>query len=259
MMSMKFVIANWKMSPATEEEAVSLAEKIDAENVVIASPFVFISAVGRVLKKAILGAQDVFWGGVGAHTGEISIGMLKNFNVRYVIVGHSEKRALGETDETINQKINAILENGLIPILCIGERAREIGVEGQELKKGKEFVRQQLEAALNGINFLHLPARDNGESQLIVAYEPVWAISTNSGGTSDTPENAAEMIVFIKEVLRLYLGLVTPKVLYGGSVNSNNAKGFLSRSEIDGVLVGGASLKAEEFNKIVKEASVTEN
>ncbi len=260
----KLIVANWKENPTTLREAVSLARRIEKgiskankNKVVIVAPFPFLYAVGKVLKHAKLGAQNVFWEDDGAYTGEVSPSMLKNSGVEYVIIGHSERRRLGETDEIINKKVKTSLKAGLKAILCVGEsfETRKMG-----LASAKNFVKDQLKKDLKGISMSHVSAH----MSLVIAYEPVWAISTNKNARPDKPEDALEMIKFIKDFLHVTCHMPARRslgaggshvsVLYGGSVTSKNAKSFLQYKEIDGALVGGASLKAEEFSKIVKSA-----
>ncbi len=242
----KLIIANWKMNPASEKEAVKLAAKTEkgalksGNDVVIAPPFPFLASVKKVLKKAKLGAQDDFWENQGAYTGEISPAMLKSFGVKYVIAGHSERRRLGETDDAINKKVKASLKIGLKPVLCVGE---PLEVRKKGLAAAKNFVKGQLKKDLKGVS----------QSGLIVAYEPVWAISTNKGAKPDKPEDSLEMIRFIKAFLRKERKM-KPAVLYGGSVTSKNAESFIQYQDINGALVGGASLKSEEFIKIIKSS-----
>jgi len=247
----KLIIANWKENPNSITEAVSLAQQIDKgigkankAEVVIAPPFPFLSAVGKVLKRAKLGAQNVFWEDKAAHTGEISPRMLKSSGVKYAIIGHSERRRLGETDEMINKKISASLKAELKVILCVGE---SLNVRRRGLSASKNFVKGQLKKDLKGLHstfyILH--------SRIIVAYEPIWAISTNKNARPDKPEDALEMIKLIKQFCHSHFAIRNLPVLYGGSVNSKNAKNFLQYKEIDGALVGGASLKPDEFGKIV--------
>ncbi len=235
----KLLVANWKMNPATEREAVVLARASDRKNVVICPPLVYVSSVKGQVSKAKVGAQDVFCEEKGAYTGEISPAMLKNLGVKYVIIGHSERRKwLHETDEMINKKIKAALKAGLKVILCVGE---PWPVRKKGLAAAKQFVKAQLKKDLK---FLHSNSYILN-SRLIVAYEPIWAIGT---GRADKPADAVEMSKFIKNLLRV-------PVLYGGSVDGKNAENFLKYKEINGALVGGASLKAGEFNKIIKIAS----
>ena len=240
----KLIIANWKMNPLSVSEAVNLAKKEDVKNAIIAPPFVFLESVGKILKYARLAAQDVFSSNAGAYTGEISPVMLKKLGVQYIIIGHSERRRLGETDDVINKKIIAVLENGLKPILCVGE---PLTVRKKGLNYAQNFVKSQLQKALYSLNSKSYILN----SRLIIAYEPVWAIGT---GIPDKPESAAKMHKYIKNLLATRYSLLV-KVIYGGSVNFKNAKSFLKNSEIDGALVGGASLNTIEFRLIVKTVS----
>lgn len=228
----KLLILNWKMNPGTLKEAVALAKDSDFKSVVVAPPFPFIEEVGKVLKKAKLGAQDIFWESKGAFTGEVSAQELKDLCVEYVIIGHSERRhKLGETDEMIAKKLKAAAENGLTPVLCVGETKKE-----KDSGKKEAVIERQLKIGLS-----LLSQKPKAKSQkLLVAYEPVWAIGT---GDPETPESARETIQFIKKTL-------STKVLYGGSVNSNNLADYLKFKEIDGALVGGASLNKEEIKKM---------
>ncbi len=228
----KLVIANWKSNPKTSADAKKLARSTDHIGVVIAPPFPFLSEVGDVVRKSDLGAQDAFWSD-GPYTGEVSVNQLKGLGVKYVILGHSERRRnLGETDAMINRKLKAVLGCGLFPVLCVGE-----GPEFRRAPKGAaSFINNQLKLGLSGVRNV---------KKLIVAYEPIWAIGT---GLSDSPKDAARVAVMI----RGRLGNVP--VLYGGSVNGGNVAEFMSLPEISGALVGGASLKAAEFKKIIKAA-----
>ena len=230
------------MNPKTSREATKLARAIDAKNVVICPSFPFLGAVKKAIKKARLGSQDVFWEEKGAYTGEVSPAMLKNSGIEYVIVGHSERRRwLNETDEMINKKVLATLRAGLKVILCVGE---PLIVRRQGLAAAKKYVKSQLQKDLSGISNLK-PKTQN----LIIAYEPIWAIGT---GRSDKPEETFAMAKFIKQFLHSKFYILNSKVLYGGSVNSKNVWDFVKYKEIDGALVGGASLNAKEFRKIIK-------
>ena len=236
----KLLVANFKMNPATVSEAIRLARSYDKKGVVIAPSSVFLGAIGGVLKESALGAQDVSYELTGAHTGEISVVQLKSLGVKYVIIGHSERRALGETDAIINEKIKAALAGGLKVILCVGEK---LGIRKKGIAAAKLFVAGQLRKDLKQATKDRRQVED-----LVIAYEPIWAIGT---GKNETPENASEMALFIKRQTTRdkRQGI---RVLYGGSVNAKNAKSFLKAKNIDGLLVGGASLKAEEFNKIIR-------
>lgn len=229
----KLIIANWKMNPATVEEAVALARATDIKGLVIAPPFPFLEAVRGVLKNAELGAQDF-------------LGELVLLGVHYVIVGHSDRRKLGETDEMISNKMKAAVDAGLIPVLCVGETADE-----HATGRAREVVERELRL---GLSLLVLNPRPLTLNAFAVAYEPIWAISTNKNAVADTSEDAANMVVYIREQMgKLGFPPATP-VLYGGSVNAANAEGFLKEKEIDGALVGGASLKPDEIKKIVELA-----
>lgn len=245
-MSSKFIVFNWKSNPQTLTKALKLAELADHKNVVVCPPFVYLSKVKEKLLNADLGAQDVFWKEGGSYTGQISPLMLKNIGVKYVIVGHSEKRRLGDTNEFINKKINNSLKTKLKIILCIGEQLRRGNNKKRQLEKAKNFVKNQLLASLRNVS---LTKKD--EEKLIIAYEPVWAISANKDAKPDNPQDSSQIISFIKKVIFSAFGLKL-KVLYGGSVTSGNIWNFLKYNEIDGALVGSASLKENEVKKIIK-------
>ncbi|TSA44430.1 triose-phosphate isomerase [bacterium] len=240
----KLIVANWKMNPAILKEAIKLAKASDKKGVVVAPSFVFTEEIGKTLRNAELGAQDISRedppAGGGPYTGEVSWHQLKKLGVKYVIIGHSERRALGETDATINKKLKIALAHGLKAILCVGEKW---SVRKRGIVAAKKFVAGQLRKDLKLVvtNYKLLT------TNLFVAYEPVWAIGT---GRNDLPEDASEMAEFIKRQTARSKRQV--KVLYGGSVNSKNVKSFLEARDIDGLLVGGASLKAGEFRKIIK-------
>jgi triosephosphate isomerase len=221
---------------------------------VVAPPFVYLSDLSKVKSqksKVALAAQNIFWEDSVAYTGEISPKMLKNLGVEYVIIGHSERRKyLNETDGMLNKKVLASLKAGLKVILCVGEPKRELGIKNYELgiKKAKNYIENQLQKDLKGLSMV------KGQmSNVIVAYEPVWAINT---GHFDTPKDALEMIKFIKNLLATRYSLNSIKVLYGGSVDSKNIADFLKHPEIDGALIGHASLKAGEVKKIIKIVSL---
>jgi len=238
----KLIVANWKMYPQAESEAKILAKNSDFPNVIVCPPFPFLGAVKSVIKKAKLGAQDVFWFVKGPYTGGVSPQMLKSLGVSYVIVGHSERRSyLGETDEMINKKVKAVLNAGLKVILCVGENKN---IRRKGIGTAKNFVKKQLEKDLAGTTNHKLQT-----TNLIVAYEPIWAIGT---GRADKPLDAVKMAKFIKDFLKTKNYKLKTKVLYGGSVSSKNSFSFLSQPFIDGALVGGASLKLTEFKKIVQ-------
>jgi len=256
----KIVIANWKMCPVSIEGAKELfsavqrtcSPKISAE-VVVAPPFVYLTELVRLArsfgrgKNLRLGAQDCFWEQAGAYTGEVSPEILKTLGATHVLIGHSERRRyLKETDEMAQKKLAAALRIGIIPILCVGE---DKSVRRKGLASAKQFVKKQLLTALRSVS------QSGTRHELLVAYEPVWAISSVSGGKSDTPEEAVAMILWIKQLLGAHPFRLATRVLYGGSVNMKNAAGFMELEAIDGALVGDASLRAQEFCVIVKIAS----
>ncbi len=242
------------MNPQTWAEAEQILDFVNDHlesgneknlSLVFCPPFVFLEEVGKVLKnshledEASLGAQDIFWEDKGADTGEISGPMLKQLGVQYVIVGHSERRwKLDESDEMVNKKIKAVLRNEMVPIVCVGERVRDDNF--------REFLKEQVKKTFAGLN------RDELE-KCMIAYEPVWAISTNPDAKPDTPESAIESIEIIKNILFSNFEIRASDLvfLYGGSVTSKNVADFIGQKEIDGVLVGGASVNKEEFVKIL--------
>jgi len=241
------IAGNWKMHktvPEALELVRELKERLKGVNdrdILVCPPFTALYPVGKELEGSSinLGAQNMFYEREGAFTGEVSPVMLKDVGCRFVILGHSERRKIfGETDELINKKVLSAAENGLIPILCVGETLEE-----REAGRTKEVVERQVREGLKGFP---------EEAELVIAYEPVWAIGT---GRSATPEMAQEVHKFIREVLAELFGqekASKTRILYGGSVKPENAKSLLEMEEIDGALVGGASLKADSFEKIVR-------
>jgi triosephosphate isomerase len=249
MARLPFVAGNWKMNK-TVGEAVELVKQLKASlsgvegvEVAIAPPFTALDAVGREIEGSAirLAAQTLFWEEKGAFTGEISPLMLKDLGCQYVIIGHSERRQLfGETDETVNKRMKTALNQGLLPIFCIGETL-------QEREGGKTFsvIERQLEGGLKGFGGKEI-------QKVVVAYEPVWAIGT---GKTATPQQAEEVHRYIREKLeRLYTREIAGeiRIQYGGSVTPENVKGLMNQDNIDGALVGGASLKSETFSRIVR-------
>jgi triosephosphate isomerase len=207
-------------------------------------PYIYLELVSQYLKGSPItwGAQNVFNEASGAYTGEISIDMLKEFNCRYVIVGHSERRTLfGETDNIVAAKFAAVLKAGLHPILCVGETAQE-----RQAGDTLNVIERQLAAALKLAD--NLP----NLSQAVIAYEPVWAIGT---GQNATPAQAQEVHHAIRQKIEAHQSELGEKmrIIYGGSVKAENAAALLSEADIDGALVGGASLKAEQFIEIAKQ------
>lgn len=244
------VIGNWKMNPRTLKEAEkwfgSIAKSVSAikkTEIVICPPFLYLEKLSKIRTSKIkLGAQDAYLGDVGPFTGEISPEMLYNLGVRYVILGHSERRAMGENNSDVNKKIKASLSAGLVPILCVGENTRD------ENHQYFNIVMNQIKECLNGVS-------KNFISKMIIAYEPVWALSTTPNRRDATSLDSREMAVFIRKILS---DIVSPqiakgiRIIYGGSVNERDAQEFLQNGGVDGVLPGRASLDPKKFSEIVK-------
>ncbi len=234
---MKTIAANWKMH-LTLQDAVNLASSINSSSkneIIIFPPSLYAILIKDIVHKKNIkvGVQNVFYEDSGAYTGEISPIMVKSSNLDYVLIGHSERRIhFFETDEIINKKIKKALSHNLNVILCVGEK-----LEDRENNRHFEVVKLQLLKALEGVYEF---------SKIKIAYEPVWAIGT---GKNATPQQANEMHHFIKNIIPLH-------ILYGGSVNEYNAKELLSQKYIDGLLIGGASLKSHSFNKIIELAEL---
>ena len=245
----KLIAANWKMYKTPPEakkfcdEFVPLIAGHTRDEVAICAPYIDISTLSCALfEKGIgIGAQDLYWEKEGAFTGEISARMLTAIGCTHVIIGHSERRQFfGETDATVNKKLKAALDAGLIPIVCVGEVLEE-----REAKLTDDILRRQCTGAFRDIG------GDRAQS-LVVAYEPVWAIGT---GKTATPEMAVEAHLTIRAQAAAALGdhvAQSMRILYGGSVKPENAKALMSEEEIDGALVGGASLDPKAFAAIVK-------
>jgi triosephosphate isomerase len=237
------------MNPLTLKEAEKLfsgvvknISDVQKTEIVICPPFVYLEKLSKIRTSKIkLGAQDAFPGDVGAFTGEVSGEMLYNLGARYVILGHSEVRANGENNDEINKKIKSSLAAGLRPVLCVGESVRDPD-HGYF-----NFVKTQLEECLAGIskNLIH---------KIIVAYEPIWAISSTPDRRDATPADCQEMVIFIRKVLSIKFGKEASgaRILYGGSVNEKDAGDFLQNGGVDGLLVGRASLDVKKFVKIIK-------
>lgn len=250
----KLVVANWKMNPASEAEAKKLfaefgAIKIQGETEAgVCPPETYLTLAAGLVKNMALGAQNVFWDDREAATGEVSPAMLKDLGVKYVITGHSERRAkLNEDDAAVWRKTAAVVQGGMTPILCVGEplAVRQAGED-----KVREFLLHQLTGDADAkISYCSIMR------SVVIAYEPVWAISTSGTGMEESPEDAVKMINFIREILKNNCNTAALKVIYGGSVNADSAPGFLKQPEIDGALVGRASLNAEEFQKIIEAAA----
>lgn len=254
-MSRRPIIAgNWKMHK-TITEAVDFARNLkpalagmgDGVEVVVCPAFTALAGVAEVLRDTgiAVGAQDVYWEDSGAFTGEVSPGMLKDAGCRYVIAGHSERRQLfGETAENVNRKVQAVLSHGMIPVMCVGETLaeREAGIT-------EKVVRAQTGTGLEGLTPEQVAA-------VVVAYEPVWAIGT---GRNASEEDAQQVAGYIRGLVREWYGNTTAErlhILYGGSVKPENTAGLTARPDIDGALVGGASLKVASFAEIIKASVV---
>lgn len=249
-MGRRTVIAgNWKMFK-TQSEASEFVRALQAEvegyqdvDVVVCPTFTALSAVNELLEDSTIqmGAQDVYWEDEGAYTGQISTAMLLDCGCRYVILGHSERRQFfGETDETVNKKLLKALETPLIPILCVGETLEE-----REVGRVADVVLGQLKRAMDGLTVEDV-------SRIIIAYEPVWAIGT---GRTATPEMAEEVHSMIRQWLTESFSeelSSRTRILYGGSVKPDNVVELMAQPDLDGALVGGASLDAPTFAKIVK-------
>ena len=247
------IAGNWKMNN-TISEAVVLAQEIcnrfekewaDAVDVAVIPPFVDIKPVKTVLDfdrvPVAVGAQNVYWEASGAFTGEISVPMLKEIGCKYCIVGHSERRQyFGETNEFVNRKAKALIAGGITPIICVGE-----SLTVRDAGDAIEFVSAQVEAAFAGIYA-------EEAAKCVLAYEPIWAIGT---GRTATPEQAEEVCAAIRGVVAKIYGedlASRIRVLYGGSMKPSNVKGLIAQPDIDGGLIGGASLKANDFIELVK-------
>ncbi|MBI4371196.1 MAG: triose-phosphate isomerase [Elusimicrobia bacterium] len=242
------IAGNWKMN-LTLAQSVDLSRAVRdgaasaSGEVAVCVPFTAIAAVGAVLKgsAAALGAQDCHWETQGAFTGEVSAGMLADAGCAAVIVGHSERRRLfGDSDEWVNKKLGAALKAGLTPIACVGETLEE-----RESRKTWRILQTQVEQGLKGFSPAEL-------AKLVVAYEPVWAIGT---GRTATPAQAQEAHAFLRGQLRRLHGEAfaqSVRILYGGSVTPENVDALMAQPDVDGALVGGASLKADAFLRIMR-------
>jgi triosephosphate isomerase len=248
-----FVAGNWKMN-TDSHTSVQLAELIvsgscelagNSVTVAVCPPFVYMQSVAKAVSAShvAVGAQDVYYEAKGAFTGEVSPAMLKDVGCTYVLCGHSERRhVIGETDELINRKLIAALSGGLLPILCVGELLAE-----RDASQTEEVVSRHLKEGLAGLSAEKVSA-------VTIAYEPVWAIGT---GRTATPQQAQEVHGFIRDLLcQMYDAELADeiRILYGGSVKPNNSAELMSQSDVDGLLVGGSSLKADDFLAIVRSA-----
>lgn len=248
-----FVAGNWKMN-LNGQTSVELVKSIasgsvetagQSVTVAVCPPFVYLQAVAKALSSSniAVGAQDIYFEPEGAFTGEISTSMLKDVGCSYCLCGHSERRhVIGESDELINKKVTAAIGGGLLPILCVGELLEE-----REASQTDQVVTRHVKEGLAGLSAEKLQA-------VTIAYEPVWAIGT---GLTATPDQAQEVHDFIRKLLgQMYDEKVAEeiRILYGGSVKPNNAADLMKQKDIDGLLVGGASLKADDFLAIIEAA-----
>jgi triosephosphate isomerase len=240
-----FIAANWKMNKTVHETAdfiskfIPEVKDVKEVDIILAPPFTSLCAASEKLKQTnvILAAQDVFYEEKGAYTGEVSPLMLIDAGCRCVIIGHSERRQyFKDTDEIINKKIKASRNAGLKVIFCIGE-----SLEAREAGKTFDILKRQMDEGLIGVN----------HENIVIAYEPIWAIGT---GKTATPEQAQEVHAYIREKLRNSYGNKAEElcILYGGSVTPDNVDSLMACQDVDGALVGGASLKVESFTRIVK-------
>lgn len=250
-MSKKLIVGNWKMNPRTRAVAsanfLAVKKGVTAYKnvtVAIAAPFVYLPELAKLSSAGLsLAAQNLSAEKEGAFTGEVSGGMLAPLKVKYVIIGHSERRALGETNELINKKIKVALAAKITPILCVGERERDHDMWYLSV------VKTQLEECLAG-----LPK--NAVSKIVIAYEPVWALSSTENRRDATPEDCMEMRIYIKKVLSDMFGsAASVPVLYGGSVDEKNTGEFLGAGGADGLLVGKTSLTPKSFINSIKIAN----
>ncbi len=247
------IIANWKMNPAKGSEARKMfkginttASKLKNVETIVCPPLIYLESLGEhvTTRSCVLGAQDAFWEHEGAYTGQISPDMLFNTKARYVLVGHSELRALGETDEVVNKKIQSILQFPLIPVICVGENVRDD--DGGYIK----IIKHQVTQALLGMTYEQI-------SRVVIAYEPVWAIGSRAKRAC-TPPECREVVQNIRHILADLLENTEQArsipILYGGSVTSDTIEEFLINGLVQGALIGRASLDSKEFVKILKIA-----
>lgn len=250
-MRKKFIAGNWKMN-LDGTEAVALAEGLagqiaggqaDTVDVAVCPPYVYLDRVVRAVANSTIavGSQNAYFEGNGAFTGEISLAMLADVGCKYVILGHSERRhVIGETDELINKKVHAVLASALDPIFCIGEL-----LEQREAGQTEAVCERQVREGLKGVTVEQM-------SRVTIAYEPVWAIGT---GKTATSEQAQEVHAFVRGLLGQVFDASTAeavRIQYGGSVKPDNAQELMSNPDVDGVLVGGASLKVGDFASIIE-------
>ncbi|MFA7285588.1 MAG: triose-phosphate isomerase [Candidatus Paceibacterota bacterium] len=250
-MKKKIIIGNWKMNPVTSKEAVRLfkevlssTSKIKKIEIAFCVPYIYLESLRKVSKRSVLGAQNVFSENSisrnGAYTGEVSIDMLNSLGVKYIILGHSERRELGENNIVINKKLK-LIPNSITPILCVGEKDRD------ENHEYLNVIKSQVEECLSGIN-------KNTLNNLVIAYEPVWAIGQDALRQATSLE-FREISILIKKILTDKFGaknISKIRIIYGGSVHPENAYDFLKEGDSQGFLVGRDSLNAKKFSEIIK-------
>ncbi len=251
------IVANWKMNPTSKEEAKKIisstkraSKELKRTEVVVCPPFPFIDLVKPDNKKVFSGSQNVFYESAGTRTGEVSPEMVRAFGGKYVIVGHSERRQLGETDEIVSKKANASLLLGLKTIVCVGEETRD--TSGDYLN----FLQNQIKNSLVNIKKRFL-------SDLIIAYEPIWAISKSAvSGEAMNPSEVHEANILVKKTLTEIFGkdwIGGVKIIYGGSVKFENASDIIKEGKVDGFLIGRESLNTETFPKLLKSVDAIQS
>lgn len=251
MKTKKLIIGNWKMYPASLKDAKSkftaikkVASKLTNVQTVVCPPLVYVSELKKLVTghRVVVGAQNAWFETEGAYTGEVSLAMLASVGAQYVIVGHSERRAMGEDDELVNKKVLAGVKAKLNVVLCVGEKERD--QDGEYMK----HISEQIKIALHGVQKKEL-------KQIVIAYEPIWAIGKNAVRPAST-DDALEVAILIKKTLADMFGKdgSAIAILYGGSVDAKNAWEFLLKSQVDGLLVGRASLDPKVFGEILKSA-----
>jgi triosephosphate isomerase len=240
----KLVVGNWKMNPVSLEEARKISSGIKRvvknlrrTEVVLCPPFVYLPMLSLSAKSIYLGAQNAHYGTEGAFTGEVSVSELPQFNVDYVIVGHSERRKMGETDEFINKKVKAVTSFSMTAIVCVGESTRDSN--GDYFS----FIKQQVLSALKDVNKKSL-------DKIVIAYEPLWAIGAKE---AMNPRDLHEMSIFIRKVLKDSFGVFADgiKILYGGTADKVNAESLVRDGNVSGLLVGRESLKVKDFIELI--------
>lgn len=251
MKTKKLIIGNWKMYPASVKDAKSkftaikkVASKLTNVQTVVCPPLVYVSELKKLVTghRVVVGAQNAWFENEGAFTGEVSLAMLASVGAQYVIVGHSERRAMGESDDLVNKKVLAGVKAKLNVVLCVGEKERD--QDGEYMK----HISEQIKIALHGVQKKEL-------KQIVIAYEPIWAIGKDAVRPAST-DDALEVAILIKKTLADMFGKdgSTITILYGGSVDAKNAWEFLLKSQVDGLLVGRASLDPKVFGEILKSA-----